>query len=60
MRISSMKFKALEAAADLNKKPNRDVDATAETHLLMGKHTENTLREDTENQIVRPFALYIY
>ncbi|EOX90622.1 Auxin efflux carrier family protein isoform 1 [Theobroma cacao] len=38
VKTSAVKFKALEAAEDLaSKEPNKNLDATAESHLLKGK-----------------------
>lgn len=56
-----MKYKALEAAEEVSKVPNKDLDANGKTHLLEGEVQENvaivvssmtSTKEDTENQAV--------
>lgn len=56
-----MKYKALEAAEEVLKVPNKDLDANGKTHLLEGEVQENvaivvssmtSTEEDTENQAV--------
>lgn len=63
VKASAVKFKALEAAEEfVSKEPNKNLDATAESHLLRGESEEQfavgitvlTTKsvEDPENQEV--------
>lgn len=61
-----MRYKAFEAA-EILKIPNINLDANAETRLLEGNDSENTVTEvrqyyigDTENQLVRLHAVYCH
>lgn len=60
-----MKFKALQAAEEVAKAPNKDLDSDSQTQLLNGEHEEHVdiivstkSVEDPENQDVS--TLYQY
>ncbi|GKV21878.1 hypothetical protein SLEP1_g31814 [Rubroshorea leprosula] len=61
VRTSSLKLKALEAAETISKKPNKDLDSNAETHLLKGEEDQKNVAinvsstkciEDLEEQAI--------
>ncbi|GMY11064.1 protein PIN-LIKES 7-like [Fagus crenata] len=60
IRTSSKKLKALQAAEEISKTPNNNLDADVETHLLKGEDqehvaiSESSIKsiEDSENQII--------
>ncbi|KAF7136463.1 hypothetical protein RHSIM_Rhsim08G0026700 [Rhododendron simsii] len=63
VRSSALKYKALKAAEEVSKVPNKDLDANGKTHLLEGEVQENvaivvssmtSTEEDTENQAIVP------
>lgn len=63
VRSSALKYKALKAAEEVSKLPNKDLDANVETHLLEGEVKEHvaivvpstmSTEEDTENQAIVP------
>ncbi|XP_017979229.1 PREDICTED: protein PIN-LIKES 7 isoform X2 [Theobroma cacao] len=56
VKTSAVKFKALEAAEDLaSKEPNKNLDATAESHLLKGKgHQEQVAITAATKSVVDP------
>ncbi|XP_058180591.1 protein PIN-LIKES 7 [Rhododendron vialii] len=63
VRSSALKYKALKAAEEVSKVPNKDLDANEKTHLLEGEVQENvaivvssmnSTEEDTENQAIVP------
>jgi len=63
VRSSAMQYKALKAAEEVSKLPNKDLDANVETHLLEGEVKEHvaivvpstmSTEEDTENQVIVP------
>jgi hypothetical protein len=67
IRTSSKKLKALQAAEEISKTPNNNLDADVETHLLKGEDqehvaiSESSIKsiEDSENQIVTPLMYHI-
>ncbi|KAF9682088.1 hypothetical protein SADUNF_Sadunf05G0072000 [Salix dunnii] len=60
IRTSAEKLKALQAVEEISKVHNNDLDASQETHLLIGQDQENVAivvastksAEDTENQAI--------
>uniref|UniRef100_A0A5B6ZVZ4 Auxin efflux carrier family protein n=1 Tax=Davidia involucrata TaxID=16924 RepID=A0A5B6ZVZ4_DAVIN len=61
MRSSALKYKALKAAEEVSKVPNKDLDANGKTHLLEGEYKEHvtivvsstkSAEEDAENQAI--------
>ncbi|KAF5958144.1 hypothetical protein HYC85_005369 [Camellia sinensis] len=63
VRSSALKYKALQAAEEVSKVPNKDSDANEKTHLLEGEVEEHiaivapstiSTEEDTENQDIVP------
>ena len=64
IRTSAEKLKALQAVEEISKVHNNDLDASQETHLLIGQDQENVAivvastksAEDTENQAVSTLA----
>lgn len=65
VRSSALKYKALKAAEEVSKLPNKDLDANVETHLLEGEVKDHvaivvpstmSTEEDTENQAVCQFV----
>ncbi|KAL7192817.1 hypothetical protein ACSBR2_024605 [Camellia fascicularis] len=63
VRSSALKYKALQAAEEVSKVPNKDSDANEKSHLLEGEVEEHiaivapstiSTEEDTENQDIVP------
>lgn len=60
IRTSAAKLKALQAVVEVSKAPNNDLDASQETHLLIGQDQENVAigvassksAEDTESRAI--------